>query len=140
MVEILDPISEFKRNELAKISNDSGTTSELEQKIYQFCKKADYVCEKIANSFSIEKEDLFKKLQVHVIVFPRQLCHYQISEENKKIFDNEYWALTARLFDTEVSTVRYNYRKIEGWKDLPVPTPECEKVKEVLGLFQYSSN
>ncbi|MDP3758287.1 MAG: hypothetical protein Q8Q86_01080, partial [Candidatus Daviesbacteria bacterium] len=68
------------------------------------------------------------------ILFPRQIAHYQLAEENKKIFKKEYWSLIARLFGMKVSTVIHSYSMIDGWKNLP--TPEGREIREVLGLFK----
>lgn len=131
MTEILDPVIRFKESKLVAKLNLT------EDQLKEFLKTANYVCEKVVEHFGLEKEDLFEKTWKYTIVFPRQLCQYQIIEENKKNFGNKYPGLIAKFFDTHSLRVMNNYHEIENKK---ISLTEGEEVRKVLGLFQYSSN
>ena len=100
----------------------------------QFNKTADFVCRTLADYFELEPEDLKKKTHERKIVFPRQIAHYRIAEENKKIFKKEHWSLIARLFDMTDANIKYSYSKINSWKDLS--TSEGWEIREALSLFK----
>ena len=96
------------------------------------------VFKKVGGYFGMEQEDFFKKTKKRKILFPRQLCQYQISEENKKIFNNKkYWTFTAGLFNESHSNIIHSYSEIEKFKKSP--TTEGIKIREVLDLFPVNS-
>lgn len=131
MVEILETrLKEFEKNK---------TFSEIDsnKKSLYFNSIRD-IFKKVGGYFNIKQEDFFKEIGKREIVFPRQLCQYRITKENKKIFEGrEYWSLTAGLFKQSHSVVIHNYSGIEESKELP--TFEGKIIREVLGLFLAGS-
>jgi len=127
MTEIIYLVRRFKESELVAKLNLT------EDQLDEFLKTANYVCEKVARHFDLELEDLFKKTRKYVIAFPRQLCQYQIIEENKKNFGRKYPILVTEFFETYPKKMRNNCHEIEN-KRISL-TLEGEKVRKVLDLF-----
>ncbi len=116
---------------------------ELDLKDPLFLQKADHVCEVVAKYFGVPKEDFFgeegekKYNQKHDILFPKQICHYEISEENLKIFGHINWLLTAKYFGVKDGKIRHGHKNIASWKDLP--TLEGKKIRELFALLKNGS-
>lgn len=127
MVEIL----EKRLNELEKNSIISKIDSNKKNLYFNsICS----IFKKVGEYFNIKQEDFFKENRKREMVFPRQLCQYQITEENKRIFNGrKCWSLTAELFRKGHSSVLHNYYEIEESKKLP--TSEGKIIREISSLF-----
>ena len=99
----------------------------------QFNKTADFVCMTLADYFELKPDDLKKKTHKRKIVFPRQIAHYCLGEENKKIFKREHWSLIAKLFDMKGASVIYGYYKINSWKKFSAANQTT-----ISGLMNYA--
>ncbi|MEK6817414.1 MAG: hypothetical protein AABX80_01305 [Nanoarchaeota archaeon] len=124
-------LEEFKDDELFK-----RISSEEKEKFLDSTKE---ISETIIKYFNIPEEVLFKETCKKKGTFPRQLCHFLISEKNKKFFGNkaycpEYWSLTGKFFGFNHSTIIYSYQKIKEKKDLN--GYEGERIREILNLFE----